>query len=184
MSIGHLCAEIPRAHLLNGGLRWRPRSCGPLRRIKDLDMKIQWVLLTILSVMACNDTEGTTSRSGSPGDYCEPTSQGASACQSKRCGTVTCRDTATDQSYEVSACTGASCANSSCPSGSQCVAFGSSGSFCMPTSACDNGSQTPVTGTGGASGGVNTGGGVGGSAAAGAAPVPGETGEPTVVVAG
>jgi len=106
----------------------------------------------VAALLVSCGSDDSTHQPGSPGDYCEPTAQGAQTCQSRVCATVTCSDTLTNVSYDVSACTGSKCTTASaCPSGSKCIAFPSSSSWCVPTSACDSSNQTPVTGTGGSS---------------------------------
>jgi hypothetical protein len=92
--------------------------------------------MTILGLMACSDGDGNTHQSGSPGDSCQPTAQGAAACQSNVCATVTWSNTLSNVTYDVSVCAGSNCTNSACPSDSKCVAFPSSDSWCVPASAC------------------------------------------------
>jgi hypothetical protein len=93
-------------------------------------------LVAILGLTACSGSDDNTHPSGSPGDSCQPTSVGAAVCQSNVCATVTCANTVTNETYDVSVCTGTICTNSTCPVGSKCVSFPSSDSYCVPNSAC------------------------------------------------
>jgi hypothetical protein len=100
-------------------------------------VKIRMIIAVAVLLVGCG-SDDNTHQPGSPGDSCQPSVQGAATCQSKVCATVTCVNSVTNASNNVSVCTGSKCTSvSDCPTSNQCVTSPSSGSWCVPQSVCN-----------------------------------------------